>query len=327
MERVRVNTVDGQSVGALLGYVPGTEPTRLVVFCHGATHTVEEAWVGAVRNTVRADTAVIASNYRGDERIAADFTPFQILAGAEDSIAATQLALARFPSIETVFLFGVSLGGAVSGTAITESMKVTPDGSSLYDYWISLEGVSNLAEYWVPVAVFAQANPLATALLAGVEDDPGGTPVEKPQEYLRRSPALRAQEMKTGALRAAVVVHGANDGIVPYDQSRQMAAALIIAGVPVHFITVLRDADGQPSGTGDRFAGHGVNGTLTGLVTGALGLEDPNDDTFQFTGHGDEADYAHPVMRTGFEELQKMLDGIELPGPYSETVVDDQGVP
>lgn len=326
VQSIRVPTVDGREVSALLGHVPGTRPTRLVVFCHGATHTVEEAWQPVVAATVRPDTAVIASNYRGDELLSPEFTPFPILAGAQDTIAATQLALARFPSVETVYLLGVSLGGAVSGIAIAESTRLTPDGSSLYDYWIAAEGVANLAEYWVPVSVFAQANPLAAALLRGVEADPGGTPAEVPQEYLRRSSALRAQEMQAGGLRAAALVHASNDGIVPYDMSRQMAAALRAAGVPTHLFTVLRDSDGQVSGTGDRFADYGVDGTLTGLFTGALGLDNPNDSLgLNLTGHGDELDYAHPVVRTSLELLRAMLDGSYVVEPYAETVVDDQG--
>lgn len=301
VENISVTTVDGSTVTGLLGHVPGSQPTRLVVFCHGYGHTVEASWFGHVQRTLRADTAVVTTNYRNN-------LEFPTLRGAEDTIAATQLALARFPTVQTVYLLGVSMGGAISGTAISESVGLGPNGESLYDYWVMVEGVSMLTETW------AEATAVGSPAGPQIEDDAGGTPLTVPQEYQRRSPALRAQDMAAGGLRAAAVVHDFNDGLVPYNQGREMAAALLLARIPTQMFDVLRTAADQPRGT-----------TGTGAIAGIPGLDDPNDTLgLNLAGHGSEADYNHPVIRTGFEQLELMLDGTyDETTPYNETVVDD----
>lgn len=301
VQNIQVTTVDGSTVTGLLGHVPGSQPTRLVVFCHGYGHTVEASWFGHVQRTVRADTAVVTTNYR-------DNLGFPTLKGAQDTIVATQMALARFPTIQTVYLLGVSMGGAISGTAITESIGLGPNGESLYDYWVMVEGVSMLAETWL------EATAAAPETAAQIEDDAGGTPLTVPQEYQRRSPALLTQDMAAGGLRAAVVVHDFNDGLVPYNQGREMALALQLARIPTQMFDVARHADDQPAGT-----------TGTGAIAGIPGLDDPNDTLgLNLAGHGSEADEHHPVIRTGFEQLEMMLDGTyDETTPYNETLVDD----
>ena len=59
-----VGKSDAGAVDGLLGYVPGSAPTRLVVFCHGLGHTVEASWYQAVLDFADADTAVVTTNYR-----------------------------------------------------------------------------------------------------------------------------------------------------------------------------------------------------------------------------------------------------------------------
>ncbi len=300
VENVTVETVEaGVTVPALLGYVDGGEVTKLVVMAHGYGHTVEISWVQYVGSVPRPDTAVIATDYR-------DNLMFPILKGAEDVINATLLALERFPTVETVYLLGVSMGGAVSGTAITESVGLRAPGKSLYDFWIDAEGVSMPAETW------AEATAIGHPAAAQIEHDAGATPVEDPDAYVRRSPALRADEMKAAGLQAAVVIHAYNDGLVPFNQGREMATALYAATIPTQFFHVTRDGDGQTSGT-----------TGTGAISGALGQPDPNEDTTNLSGHASEADPGHPVMRTALEQLDLMLDGTYAVS-FGEWVVDDQ---
>lgn len=296
-----VGKSDPGQVSGLLGYVPGSSPTRLVVFCHGLGHTVEASWYRAVENFVDADTAVVTTNYR-------DNGALPVLRAAHDTIAATLQAKQRFPTVQTVYLLGVSLGGAVSGTAISESTHVTADGSSLYNYWVTVEGLSNVVEAWT------EATAVVPEYAQYLEEDAGGTPATVPEEYVRRSPALRAQEMAAAGLRAVAVIHDVNDGLVVTNQGREMADALVASAIPVQLFTVLRVADGQDPGT-----------TGTGALAGILGLDDPNN-MIQLAGHGSEADYAHPVIRTGFEQLRLMLDGeYDETTPYMEYTVDDGG--
>lgn len=294
-------STDGETVMATMAFVPDSQPTKLVVFCHGYGHTVEDAWLEHMKRTATADVAVVSTNYR-------DNFGFPSLRGAEDTIIATRNALKRFPSVKTVYALGVSLGGNVCGNAITESAKQSPTGKSLYDYWVDVEGLSNLTESWV------EAKAALPDAAAGMERDAGGTPADKTQEYVRRSPALNTRTMKSGGLQAVAVIHGFNDGLVPYNQGREMATALLAAGIPTQFFNVIFDGAEQTSGT-----------TLTGdvgLITGGE-APDVNDELgLNLTGHGFEGDYGHPVIRAGFDQLQLMLDGKFPTTPYGESVIN-----
>jgi hypothetical protein len=274
----------GQPTG-LLAYYADDNPTELIVFCHGLGHNVEDSWRQHVLSTIRPGRVVVTTNYR-------DNLKFPILRGAHDTIAATLMAKARFPGIRRVYLLGVSMGGAISGTAISESVHVTPDGSGLYDYWVNVEGLSNQFEAW------AEASAALPEVAANLEEDAGGRPDQVPEAYVRRSPALRTADM-------------VNDGLVVYNQAREMAAALVGAGIPTRFYNVLRHREGQSAGT-----------TGTGFFGALLGTEDPN--RLNLAGHGSEADAKHPVIRTGFEELERMLDGdYDDALPYDEGYVDE----
>ncbi len=292
----------------LLVYRRDEKPTRLVVFAHGNGHFVRKSWLPHMRRELQlaqfyqnkpGSVAFVATDYR-------DNLGFPTLRGAHDTIAATLRALKQFPSIETVYLFGVSMGAAVSGTAIAESVvlptgesKFTTDGSPLFDYWIDVEGVSQLAETYSEAAVAAQISEFAAAARDGIERDAGGTPPECPLAYQRRSPAYHAATMKLGGIKAATVIHAINDGLVPHNQGRVMASALTTATIPTQFFTIVGVFPGQDPGT-------------TGTETLQAGDADPY---LNLAGHGSEAQAFHPVMRVAFENLRKMLDGT-----YNETV-------
>src|SRR3989339_1265784 len=75
-------STDGETVMATMAFVPDSQPTKLVVFCHGYGHTVEDAWLEHMRRTASSDVAVVSTNYR-------DNFGFPSLRGAEDTIIAT----------------------------------------------------------------------------------------------------------------------------------------------------------------------------------------------------------------------------------------------
>ncbi len=303
---------------AYMAYRRDEAPTRLVVFAHGIGHEVNRSWVPHMRRELQlarflqnnpGNVAFVSTNYR-------DNFGFPALRGAHDTISATLHMLEKFPTIETVYLFGVSMGGAVSGTAIAESVdltnggsKFTADGSPLFDYWIDVEGVSSVLETYSEAAAAAGAtgNETAQAAQAGIERDTGGIPVQCPLAYQRRSPVFQAALMKQAGIKAATVIHAVNDGLVPYNQGRQMAAALTTATIPTQFFTIVGVFPGQNPGT-------------TG--TGTLGAGDA-DPYLNLAGHASEADAFHPVMRTAFEQLRKMLDGTyNETAPYFECLID-----
>lgn len=293
----------------LLVYKSGEEPTKLVVFAHGIGHTVRQSWLPHMTREIRlaqkfenspGGVAFVATDYR-------DNLGFPTLRGAHDTIAATLHAMKKFPSIETVYMFGVSMGGSISGTAIVESTAVTEDGSSLYDYWLDVEGVSQLIETYTEAAAVASMSETAAQAQAGIERETGGNPLLCPLAYQRRSPAYHAAEMQLGGLRAATVVHAINDGLVPHNQGRVMASGLTTAGIPTQFFTVVGIPEYQDPGT-------------TG--TGTLGAGDL-DPYLNLAGHGSEAQAYHPVMRVAFENMRKMLDGTyNETVPYFECVID-----
>lgn len=293
----------------LLVYKKDEAPTRLVVFAHGIGHTVRKSWLPHMLREIRlartfenkpGNVAFVTTDYR-------DNLGFPTLRGAHDTIAATLHAMKKFPSIETVYIFGVSMGGSISGTAIVESTAVTADGSSLYDYWLDVEGVSQLVETYAEATAAASISETAAQAQAGIERETGGNPLICPLAYERRSPAYQAAEMKLAGLRAATVVHAINDGLVPHNQGRVMASGLTTAGIPTQFFTIVGIPPFQDPGT-------------TG--TGTLGLGDL-DPYLNLAGHGSEAQAYHPVMRVAFENMRKMLDGTyNETVPYFECVID-----
>jgi hypothetical protein len=293
----------------ILVYKRNESPTRLVVFAHGIGHTVRKSWLPHMLREIRlaqslennpGDVAFVSTDYR-------DNLGFPTLRGAHDTVAATLYAMEKFPSIETVYMYGVSMGGSISGTAIIESKAVTADGSSLYDYWLDVEGVSQLIETYTEAAAVASISETAAQAKAGIERDTGGTPVTCPLAYARRSPAYHAAEMKLAGIRAATVIHAVNDGLVPHNQGRLMASGLTTSLIPTQFFTIVGiPAYQDPGSTG----------------TGTLGAGDL-DPYLNLAGHGSEAQAYHPVMRVAFENMRKMLDGsYNETLPYFECVVD-----
>ena len=268
---------------AILGYRTNSQPTKLVVFAHGYGSNGMQSYRSYVTAFVSDDVAAMASSYRDDGG-------FPALRGAVDIIAATQTAMDRFPSIQTVYLFGLSMGAVVSGTAITESALVN-GGQSLFDYWLAIEGVSSLSETYLAAE---------TVLPIRAEDivrEVGGTPSDCPAGYQRRSPVSRAAEMQLAGLKAAFIIHGGNDGVVPYNQAESMAEALQSTAIPTQFYTVLRVAEGTSLGI-----------TSGDTVGAQLGIADPAQQQ-RIAGHTGPANTAHPIIAKTLEKLAAMLAG------------------
>jgi len=283
---VTITTVDGTELTGCLARPKGNKHRidDLVVFAHGNGHAVQDAWRRHTWEVASHGAAAIAVNYR-------DNFGFPTHQGAEDLIATTTWAQQRFRGLERTILFGVSMGGATSGTALTKAADVAP---GMFDLWFTVEGVSVLLETW------AEATAAEPAIGAAIERDAGGTPADVPDRYVEGSPALNADRMVAAGLQGAVVVHAPWDGRVPYWQGREMAAALLAAGLPTEFHTVVR-GDGGPAGS---------DSTPFGLVPTAGGdLEDANDQTLGLAGHASERDPNHPVMRTALDRLLEVLAG------------------
>ncbi len=296
---IEVTTADGSTVTGCLVHPAGDAPVvDLVVFAHGQGHTVQNAWRRHMWEVAGHGAATIAVNFR-------DNFAFPTHQGAEDVIASTHWALERFPDVERTILFGVSMGGAVSGTALVKSADL-PAG--LYDLWFDVEGVSMVWETW------AEARAAEPAIADGIERDMGGTPLEVPDRYIDGSPAMNADAMAAAGLQGAVLVHAPFDGRVAYWQGREMALALDGAGIPYEFHTVVQ-GNGSEAGS---------DSTPLKLVPGVgSDLEDVSDQTVGLAGHASERDPNHPVMRTALDRLVAILDGAAL--APSESIADLAG--
>ena len=268
----------------------GAAPTTFVVILHGYGHQAESH--RAYMETLAArGVLAVAMDYRGPQ------DGFPLAAGAADTVAAVQDLLARHPSVEDVYLYSVSMGTAVSPMVVTQLPGV-------FDAWVIGEGLSALAETWAgATALKPSGNPTAVRAASAIEQETGGTPATAPAEYVKRSAAYRVGEF-VGFEKGVILTHGLNDGLVPYDQGREMAAALRAHGFTADFYTVVRGDAGQ-EGT-----------TITGYTPlGGLG----------FAGHGTESVRSHTLTGLTLGLLDRLVDGDASVLPANREVVKDGG--
>jgi acetyl esterase/lipase len=300
--------VDGEPAHGLYA-VPDTAPEALVVFAHGYGHTSESWREHIVRTVTETGAIALAMDYRGTEVVPdpdgglPSSRGWQVAEGAADSIAAARLFEASCPSVETIVVYGVSMGGNASGLAVAAG-ATRSDGTPLFDWWFDIEGATNVTETYQEARAVAQSgNEFAANAQADIEREMGGTFEEVPQVYLERTVVNRAADIAASGLRGVVLVHGLDDGLVPYNQTREMAARLAEVGVAYDVFTVATRGDGEP-GT-----------TLTGSLLGSAGYTSP------FAGHASETSTTHLVGTTGFARLAALLNDGEAPG-CREFVVD-----
>jgi hypothetical protein len=304
-------TVDGEVANGHYS-LPDAWPTAFVVIDHGYTHS-SYSWMEHMK-TMSRDLGVIAiaMDYRGTE-----FEPqpwpddgvpstrgWRVMEGAEDSIAVTNLFLSICPTIEQTVIFGVSMGGNTSGLAVALAADQTKeDGSPLFDYWIDAEGVNNVIETYYTARSVGPFNEFAQYAYEDIKAEMGGQDFEQnPAPYNERSVVERIDDIAASGVKGVVVIQGVNDGLVPYNQSRELVSELLATGIPVDMFTVGRVAPGTESGT-----------TLSGNAGVDPGL----------AGHASERSTTHSVMTTAFAQLKSiLLDGVA-PGPYREFLVDN----
>lgn len=207
--------VDGQTATGR-AVLPAGAPTVLVVFCHGFGGAANN-FDGYLADVANRGWAGVSMDYRGAQGA------WKVATGWRDTVAATLDLQARYPSIQRTIIWGISMGGEVSGL----SVAFAPPGT--YDYWVEDAGVENLAEEWATVPGFQPA----------IQAETGGTPAEVPQAYVDRSPIAQTAGIAAQGLRRAYVNHAAGDTIVTPTQAQEMTAALASAGVPVSTYTYL----------------------------------------------------------------------------------------
>lgn len=281
------------------GYVdyPDKKPVGLVVFFHGINHTSRD-WLHHLERVSRESRVVtVAMDYPGERDAHGDpiAGSWQVQEGATASIAAAERLQAQCRSIRTTVAYGVSMGGNASGLAVADA----PVG--LFDWWFAIEGAHNVIETYVEAsAVAVSGNTTAVQARAGIEREMGGTLAEQPDAYRQRTNVLRAEDIAS-RIRGVFMVHGLADGLVPYNQSREMAGLLRDLGRPVEFVTATTNG-GQESGT-----------TVDGYVTAQI--PEGQRPASPFAGHANERSVTHVVGAAGFTRLAALFQG--------QLIVDD----
>jgi hypothetical protein len=285
--------------------LPASRPIGLAVFGHGYRNT-SASWVAHLTDAAHHGLIAVAVDYRGLGP-APGYYGWPARAGAEDLVTSGQYFQSQC-HINKVVLLGVSMGGDMSGLAVAARAK-RADHRPLWDYWIDTEGVTNWIEtYSEALAAGKIGNAYADGARQDIENEAGGTPAAAPQAYADRDVLLRIPDIAASGVKGVIVIHSVEDGLVPYDQSRETATALRGAQVPTDVYSVLRR-------TSDRDPGHNQT---TWLSDAGFGDQDP------FSGHAWEGSKTHIVMTTSLARLYALFSPCSSRPSNREFAVDAQ---
>jgi acetyl esterase/lipase len=281
--------VDGESATGQYA-LPSQVPDTLVIFAHGYSHK-SDSWVDHMRKAA-AEHGVIAvtMDYRGTYTAEnGDIRGWFVKEGADDMIAATHLFQDSCSSIKETIIFGVSMGGNSSGLAVARAAdEKNAQGGPLYDYWFDIEGAVSVDETYAGATVLAPANEFAANAKADIEAEMDGkTMAEDPAGYRDLAVVSHLDEIAGSGVKGVVLVHGIEDGLVPYNQAREFSMMLRSKLIATEMITILGKGDGEGGTT----------------ITGYSG-----NDSSPFAGHASEASDTHIVMVTAFNRLWDLVD-------------------
>jgi hypothetical protein len=290
--------------------VPSGTPKGLVVLSHGFESSPLR-YFNAMQDITSKTGAITMSMYYPGETIITgtdETRGWQVREGARAGIAAAKLFDGTCPSLlagRTFVDYGVSMGGNTSGLMAAAPAKRT-GGAPLFDYWFDVEGVANVIEtYTEATAVAPSGNTTATDATTAIEKENGGkTLAEAPNAYVDLAVVSHAEEIKAAGIKGVVMVHGVGDGLVPYDQTREMEARLTQVGVSTDLYSAATKKPGTPSGT-----------TYDGYA--------PVPHDSPFAGHGGEGDVTHTVTGTAITVLEETLNGqVAAPSCHREFLID-----
>lgn len=288
---------------------PSDAPSTLVVFDHGYQKPATAYWDEHLRDAADRGVLAVAPDYTGIGG-APDYRGWNVSAGAADSITDAKYFLSACPTIHQVVLMGISMGGNASGLAIAADAKRT-DGSPLFDYWFDIEGATNVSETYLEARLVAPSgNTYADMAYHDIEKEMGGSIDQVPSQYQKESVVTRVSDIAASGLKGAVIVHGVDDGLVPYNQSREMANVLRASQIPTEFYSITGRGKGE-SGT-----------TLTGDV---ISQADPTYES-PFAGHGAEESKTQLVIKTAFDRLWDLLKGTKVTADQESVIFEAPGL-
>lgn len=299
--RLKLMNDDGILPASALGLAAGRyalpasgAPTQLVIMFHG--HGNDScSWRRHLQQAAAHGAIAVAMDYTGQRQTPVENYGWFVREGAADSIAAAKYFLAAYPSIQQVFAFGISMGGNTAGIAVASPTAVRANGAPLFNYWVDIEGVNNLIEEYLIVRAIAPANADGAQAQKEIEEENGGPLESVPAKYQEITNVALVQQMSK--LKGVVLVNGIDDGLVPTNQSPEMALALNAAGIPAHLYTVGATGGGEP-GT-----------TATAIALGPVFAAGGQTYTSPLAGHGWEGSDTQLVIKTGFDQLYALMAG------------------
>lgn len=311
--------ISDPSYGTGLVAYPSTDPTSLTVFAHGYGHK-SGSWVQHMQRATEAGAVAVTMDYRGtytdgDGNVRGWF----VREGADDMVNVATEILTACTTIETVVLYGVSMGGNSSGLALTRG-AMKPDGSMqpLFDYWVAAEPAANVIETYLEATAVGPANAFARQAAADIEQAFGGTLAEYPERYANATVVARAQDIAITGLRGAFVLHGIDDGLVPTNQGRELATALRAVNISTEYLTVARR---NPTGDPDHEGGTTLTENAGKPLFDGLGLGQYPE---PLAGHGTESSQTHIVIQTGLDIVLGLIAGTRSHEGNAEWLVDGE---
>lgn len=295
--------VEGQPAPALVA-LPRKKPRGIVVFDHGYGHTMESWREHAARTATELGVIAIAPNYRNQDvpplNQKTSSRGWRVAEGAADSIAYAEHFERLCKPGGTNVVYGVSMGGNTSGLVVAERPK-RPNGKPLFDYWVAVEPAVNVSQTYLGASALAPANTFAANAKADIEAAFGGTIAQEPDVYAERTVVNRADDIAGAGLKGVFVVHGVADGLVTYNQARELQSVLRARGVPLDMWSAVTRKQNTEPGT-----------TLDGYL--------PTGQTSPFAGHASETSTKHVVGAAGFTALDGIYRGV--PFSCGEAVYD-----
>jgi len=297
--------------------LPDEAPEALVVFAHGYGHS-SYSWINHMQRTARDLGAIaVGMDYRGLKFVGdenkdglPDTRGWNAMKGAEDLKAAAEYFESACKTVKRIVLLGVSMGGNMSGLALALSRQTADN--PLFDHWIDVEGAVNVIETYAGARMLAPVNGFAKNAQQDIEAEMGGPIEEDPQPYRERAVVTRIDDIKASGVKGVTVIHGVDDGLVPYNQGREMASLLLQAGIPTDMFTVGRRSKQSEKETT-------ASGYIGDPLFGAAGQKY----TSPFAGHASEKSTTHIIMVTAFERLAEVAKGYQ-PALYNEYLVDGE---
>ncbi|HVE92099.1 MAG TPA: prolyl oligopeptidase family serine peptidase [Actinomycetota bacterium] len=282
------------------------EPKQLVVMFHGYQQNTC-AWRNHLRAAADRGAVAVAMDYTGQDPVTN--RGWFMRSAAADSIAAARHLIAQNPSIREVFAMAPSLGANAAGVTLAHPDAVRADGSPLFDYLVAAEGVHNLTEQYTLAYAVQDHNATAKKAVVDIEAEAGGSLAQRPDAYSAMTNVAQAPKMSY--LKGAILLHGLDDGTVPYNQSREMAAALRAVGVNTELHTILGRGNGK---TGTLLSNNLMGPIWSGAGQGSWSEDSPT------VGHGWEGDSDHQVIKLSFDALWRLMQVGETRSTYVEHI-------